>query len=155
MDTPDSIDEPNSVVIPVGIITWQIQTAPAPPADAAVNAPEPGAVWGPYLCLPVEGGVYSRQGLAARIQALLQSTIREEERLEWSVWLVAGTARMGFALARAAAGASPPPPPAVTAFRIAPAAPLADAIGCRLDADGWIVSAGAWPSVPTAAVSEP
>ena len=92
--------DPKTVTIPVGIITWQIKTAPVPQPQEGTDGNETADTWGPYLCLPIDGGTYSLPALASKIQELLQSTIREDEHIEWSVWLVAGTARLGFAISR-------------------------------------------------------
>jgi hypothetical protein len=61
------------VEVPVGILGWQLKL------------PEG---WGPYLCLPVQDGSYTRLQLAASVQSLLQSTVGEQN-LEWKVVVMA------------------------------------------------------------------
>lgn len=62
-----------TVEVPVGILGWQLKL------------PEG---WGPYLCLPVQEGTYTRIQLAASVQSLLQSTVGEQN-LEWKVFVLA------------------------------------------------------------------
>lgn len=62
------------VQVPVGILGWQLKLSEG---------------WGPYLCLPVQDGSYTRLQLAASVQSLLQSTVGESQNLEWNVVVMA------------------------------------------------------------------
>ena len=72
-----------TVEVPVGIVGWQLRLPSG---------------WGPYLCLPLQDGTYTRLQLAATVQALLQSTVGSKDGLEWKVMVLARQRRLCFRL---------------------------------------------------------
>ena len=112
-----------TVEVPVGIVGWQLRLPSG---------------WGPYLCLPLQDGTYTRLQLAATVQALLQSTVGSKDGLEWKVMVLARQRRLCFRLISTAT----PPTTAnrVCGFRLAPSGELCEAFGCELGPDGWLTS---------------
>ena len=112
-----------TIEVPVDILGWQLRYP---------------AGWGRYLCLPLQGGTYTRQQLASTVQEMLQSTVGANEFLQWNVGVLARYRRLCFRLT--VAGTREQDKQRVCGFRIAPAAMLCESFGTRLGPDGWLTS---------------
>jgi hypothetical protein len=119
---PDRVLQ-ETIEVPVDILGWQLRYP---------------AGWGRYLCLPLQGGTYTRQQLASIVQEMLQSTVGANECLQWNVGVLARYRRLCFRLT--VAGTREQDKQRVCGFRIAPAAMLCESFGTQLGPDGWLTS---------------
>jgi hypothetical protein len=120
---PDRVLQ-ETIEVPVDILGWQLRYL--------------GTGWGRYLCLPLQGGTYTRQQLASIVQEMLQSTVGANECLQWNVGVLARYRRLCFRLT--VAGTQEQDKQRVCGFRIAPAAMLCESFGTQLGPDGWLTS---------------